>query len=94
MRIEPTDQLIQQAGILPKDASSTNFSEIFMQAMDSVSAAQTRANESARRVAEGDLSSLHGAILAMEEASRGLELLMQVRNKVLEAYQEVMRTQI
>ena len=37
---------------------------------------------------------LHGTIIAMEKADISLRLMMQVRNKVVSAYEEVMRTQI
>lgn len=78
----------------PKTDQPTTFAEMIMRAIDSVSAAQSRADEAARKVAHGDLESLHEALLAIQEATRGMQILVQVRNKVIEAYQEIMRTQI
>ena len=45
-------------------------------------------------VATGQAGSLHQVMLKMEETRMQFELFMQARNKVLEAYQEVMRMQI
>ncbi|MGC8835016.1 MAG: flagellar hook-basal body complex protein FliE [Armatimonadota bacterium] len=78
----------------PKTDQPTTFAEMITRAIDSVSAAQSRADEAARKVAHGDLESLHEALLAIQEATRGMQILVQVRNKVIEAYQEIMRTQI
>lgn len=45
-------------------------------------------------VATGQAGNLHQVMLRMEETRMQFELLLQVRNKVLEAYQEVMRMQV
>ncbi|PTU68732.1 MULTISPECIES: flagellar hook-basal body complex protein FliE [Chromobacterium] len=45
-------------------------------------------------VATGQAGSLHQVMLRMEETRMQFELFMQARNKVLEAYQEVMRMQV
>jgi flagellar hook-basal body complex protein FliE len=43
---------------------------------------------------KGELSDVHQLTIASEKASLGLELTVQVRNKVIEAYQEIMRMQV
>lgn len=42
----------------------------------------------------GEATSLHEVMIRMEEAKLSFQLLAQVRNRMLEAYQEVMRTQV
>jgi flagellar hook-basal body complex protein FliE len=42
----------------------------------------------------GQLSDVHTLMIASEKAQLGLQLTVQVRNKVIEAYQEIMRTQL
>jgi len=42
----------------------------------------------------GEPIPLHQAVIAMEEASVSFQLMVEVRNKLLEAYQELMRLQI
>lgn len=43
---------------------------------------------------KGELSDVHQLTIASEKASLGLELTVQIRNKVLEAYQDIMRMQM
>ncbi|MDF0606923.1 flagellar hook-basal body complex protein FliE [Neisseriaceae bacterium TC5R-5] len=45
-------------------------------------------------LASGQVDNLHQVMLGMEEAKMQFELLLQVRNRALEAYQELMRMQI
>jgi flagellar hook-basal body complex protein FliE len=59
-----------------------------------VSAQQQNAAESVRGLQAGDNVSLHKAVIAMEEASVSFQLMVEMRNKLLEAYQELMRMQI
>jgi flagellar hook-basal body complex protein FliE len=47
-----------------------------------------------QRLAVGDASNLHEVMVRLEESRLGLQLMLQVRNRVLEAYQDVMRMQI
>jgi flagellar hook-basal body complex protein FliE len=47
-----------------------------------------------QRVALGQGGSVHQVMIRMEEARLSFQLLMQVRNRVLEAYQDVMRMQL
>lgn len=44
--------------------------------------------------AAGELTDVHKLLIASEKASLGLELTVHIRNKAIEAYQEIMRTQI
>ena len=58
------------------------------------SGAQKNADALAMQVATGQPVELHEAIIAMEQADLSLRMAMQVRNKLVEAYQEVMRMQV
>ena len=52
------------------------------------------ANTATQRLAAGDVENLHQVMIQLEEAKLSFQLLVQVRNRALEAYQEVMRMQI
>jgi flagellar hook-basal body complex protein FliE len=71
-----------------------SFAETLSQAVQQVSDLQGQADTLATKVATGDLDNVHQAIIAMEKANLALELTVQVRNKAIEAYQELMRTQV
>ena len=46
------------------------------------------------KVLTGEATNLHQAMIAMEEASVSFQLMVEVRNKLLESYQELMRMQV
>ena len=53
-----------------------------------------QADEMTRKLATGEVTDLHKVMIAVEKAGLSLQLTMQVRNKMVEAYQEIMRMQI
>ncbi|MNU06030.1 Flagellar hook-basal body complex protein FliE [compost metagenome] len=62
--------------------------------LNGVNRALLRTETDAQRLAVGDVQNLHQVMIHMEEAKAGFQLLLQVRNRLLDAYQEVMRMQI
>jgi flagellar hook-basal body complex protein FliE len=64
------------------------------EALGTVDNLQKDAASSAERLALGDESYLHNTIIAYEKANLALQLTLEVRNRVLEAYQEIMRLQM
>ena len=59
-----------------------------------MSAAEFEADAAATDVALGGDTSVHELMVAMTQASLSVELLVQLRNRAVEAYQEIMRMQI
>jgi len=59
-----------------------------------VDAKQTEAQNVTRRVLLGDTDQLHQSVIAMQEASVAFSLMVEVRNKLVESYQELMRMQV
>lgn len=55
---------------------------------------QTKADQASNKLALGDVRSMHAVMIASEEASMALSTVLQVRNKALESYQEIMRMQV
>ena len=62
--------------------------------MAEVNSLQKEAGESVSQLASGDVNNIHDVMVAVEKAAVSFELMMEIRNKVIEAYQEVMRTQL
>jgi flagellar hook-basal body complex protein FliE len=89
----PTATTIQSP-ITAQATSDKNFGEALTKALDQVNSLQTEADSMAQTVAIGGTDKVHEAMIAMEKASLALELTVQVRNKAIEAYQELMRTQV
>lgn len=55
---------------------------------------QTAAQEATRKVLLGDSDQLHQSVIAMQEASVAFTMMVEVRNKLVESYQELMRMQV
>ena len=60
----------------------------------SVDAKQTQADAISKQVMLGGTDQLHQSVIAMQEATTALSLMVQVRNKLVESYQELMRMQV
>lgn len=60
----------------------------------SVDGKQTQAQELTRRVLLGESDQLHQSVIAMQEAGVAFGLMVEVRNKLVESYQELMRMQV
>lgn len=74
----------------PADRSQS-FGAYLAQAIDKVAADQVQADQAARGLVTGEIQDVAQVMIASEKATLSLQLLVQVRNKVIEAYQEVMR---
>jgi flagellar hook-basal body complex protein FliE len=83
------------AGSLLNDkVQDKSFGEMLKSHLAEVNHLQTSADVAARNLASGQDKDVHNTMIAMEKASVALQMTMQVRNKVLEAYQEIMRMQV
>ncbi len=86
----PQTGLAQSHGIQPGRA----FSDMLGEMVRDVNAKQATAGQTINGVLAGEGVPLHQAVLAVEEASVSFQLMVEVRNKLLESYQELMRIQI
>jgi flagellar hook-basal body complex protein FliE len=75
-------------------ASPASFQEFFADAVKQTNQLANEAGESQRSLLVGDNDNLHGVMIAMEKADLALQMTMAVRNKAIDAYQEVMRMQM
>ncbi len=71
-----------------------SFGETMMQALDSVNRLQKEADGDIEALMTGEKRDLHQTMISMEKAGISFQLMMQVRNKIVAAYQEIMRMQI
>jgi len=74
--------------------SSASFSDVFHQALKEVEKDLKDAEELSKLASIGEVKDLHQVMIAMEKANVSVQLAVQVRNKVVEAYQEIMRMQL
>ncbi len=71
-----------------------SFGEQVKDAVEHINDLQSNAADLVEKVATGQTEDVHKAMIAMEHASLSFNFGLQVRNKALEAYQEIMKTQI
>ncbi len=81
------------AGTQATSGPNTDFAGMLSQGLESVQAAQTKSADLAVQVANGTLADPAQYTMAATEASLGLQLTMAIRNKAVEAFQEIMRMQ-
>ena len=68
-----------------------DFSDLLGKMVGKVSELQNDADKSIQSLATGQSKGLHEVMLSVEKASVSFQMLTQVRNKAVEAYQEIMR---
>ncbi len=83
-----------QKSELMKPTDGPSFSDIISEKIQQVDDLQKQADVKMTDVATGKSRNLHEAILSMEMADTSLKMLVTVRNKAIEAYQEMMRMPI
>ncbi|SHI67197.1 flagellar hook-basal body complex protein FliE [Propionispora hippei] len=98
MRIEPI-KLMPVGSRLTSDAvlptsGDKSFGQLLSDALNNVNELQKSANQASVDLAAGKLQDVSQVVIATEKASVALQLTMQVRNKIVDAYQEVMRMQV
>lgn len=71
-----------------------SFGATLKDAAREVNGLQIQADKLAQKMATGDIEDVHQAMIAMQKASLAMQFTVQVRNKIIDAYQEIMRTQI
>ncbi len=72
-------------------AAGPSFGEMLQSALGQVSTLQTHAGQMATAFAQGKTGDIHSVMIASEQATLALQLTTQIRNKAVDAYQEVMR---
>jgi flagellar hook-basal body complex protein FliE len=73
-----------------RDEKKEGFSEYVTQALKNVNDLEAKANQSVEQMTTGQVG-IHETMIALEKAGISLRLLLQIRNKALEAYREIMR---
>lgn len=80
--------------VMPHSASATSFSDLLVKSIDGVNSKITEANNLVRAFALDDSIPVHQVTYALSQAQLSLELMMQVRNRLLEGYQQLMNMQL
>ncbi|WP_409293280.1 flagellar hook-basal body complex protein FliE [Peribacillus sp. SCS-37] len=77
----------------PFEAQS-NFASVLKDSIEKINETQKASEQMTTKLAMGENVDLHQVMIASQKAGVTLQAAMEVRNKVVEAYQEVMRMQV
>lgn len=93
--LTPLDQSLPKIGLPTTGAVPTEgFGKVLDALVAGVDAKQNVAQASTRKVLLGETEGIHQSVIAMQEASVAFSLMVEVRNKLVESYQELMRMQV
>jgi len=84
---------VKSDGVAPTDTEGRTFADSLQAFVDQADHAQKEFDQAIEAVERGDTDNLHQVMIAQNQAQLSLRLAAEVRNKLVEAYKEVMRTQ-
>lgn len=93
-RIQPLGLSSATVASRQRVSASSSFADLLQGLMEQAVQRQSDADELSRQLALGETDQVHAVMIAAEKAALTWQLLQQVRNKLLEAWQEIMRMQI
>jgi flagellar hook-basal body complex protein FliE len=76
------------------EKAGESFGSFLSKSFNDVNALMNTADVKANEMAVGKAESLHDAMIGFEKAETAFKLLVQVRNKAIDAYHEIMRMQV
>jgi flagellar hook-basal body complex protein FliE len=77
-----------------KAAPTESFSSVLSESLQKVNGLQKDAELMTNKLITGEVNDVHQVMIATQKASIALQLTVEVRNKVIESYQEMMRMQV
>jgi flagellar hook-basal body complex protein FliE len=92
-----TQQIFSKPAVQPNKTASEvqkEFGSYLKDAINNVNEAQHTSDKMTEKLINGENVDLHQVMIASEKASVSLQATLQIRNKVIEAYQEIMRMQV
>jgi flagellar hook-basal body complex protein FliE len=87
-------EIKQQETTVVKKDDSISFGDTISNFLDAVNTAQVDAKDSVSEIVTGESENLHEAMAKVEEAKISFELMLEIRNKLLQSFQEIQRMQV
>lgn len=73
---------------------ASSFKDLLVNSISEVQKLQTQADQSIRELVSGEITDVSQVLVAIEKADIAFTTMMQIRNKIVEAYQEVIRMSV
>lgn len=90
----PTPKAPAEVPGLKTPDGANSFGSVLKDSLSQVNQLQHDADQAIQELATGGKATLHDTMLALQKADLSFKLMMQVRNKIVEAYQEVLRMSV
>ncbi len=85
---------IPRVRIPGKTEEGGSFGEMLKSAISTANELQKQSDVEIQKLMTGETQDLHTTMLAVQKADLSFQMMMQVRNKLVQAYQEIMRMQV
>jgi len=89
-----TPLVLNPADINPIARAGSDFSQMIQSTIDKTVKAESEGDKAIEGLQSGQAKNLHDVMISVEKADISLKMLVQFRNKALQAYEEIMRMQI
>jgi len=92
LKIPEVPGLGQPEKVLPVGKNTPSFSNVLQDLFQDVNSMQNTAQESLQKLSTGEVKDVHQVMIAMGEANVAFKLMMEIRNKLVSAYNQLMKT--
>ncbi len=92
--LEGSGRSEKSRGVESTGKNAPEFKDTLSQFLNEVNDIQNKAGESIEKMAAGEITDVHQVMNSVEEAKTAFNMMMEVRNKVMDAYDEVRRMRI
>lgn len=88
------DNFTQNDAAKAQKPGTASFSEVLKDSIDKVGQLEKEASAQTEKLATMETQDVHNTMIAVQKADLSFQLMMQIRNKIIDAYQEIMRIQV
>ena len=96
MKVEKVvlDNFSNSEGTTKPETAGSSFADTLKESIDKVSQLEKEANQQTETLVKGQGQDIHNTMIAIEKADLSFQLMMQIRTKIINAYEEIMRMQV
>jgi len=77
-----------------EQGNKVSFSDVLKESIQKVTELEKEADKEVEKLAKMESQDIHNTMIAMEKADMTFQMMMQIRNKIISAYEEIMRMQV
>ena len=93
-QLSTADLLKNKGASIPSNSTGASFANELKNAIGDVNTSQIQGEKAMSDIATGQVKDLHQAAIAIDKAELSMKMMLEVRNKALNAYKEITRTQL